>query len=117
MECELPFMRLWVRDFMADPDVQEMNVDELGAYFRLLLVAWEKGAVPADTKRQARLLKVSPRRLERLWEVIGPKWESDGNGGLVNPRQERERQAALEAYRRRAEAGRKGGQSKAKATG
>ena len=117
MTCDLPFMKLWVRDLMADPDVQAMTVDERGAYLWFLCVSWEKGSIPADTRKQARLLGVSPRRLERIWETVGPKWESDGNGGLVNPRQERERQAALEAYRRRAEAGRKGGQSKAKATG
>lgn len=108
-------MRLWVNDLLSDPDVQEMSVEERGAYLWLLCVAWKKGSIPADPKRQARLLGVTPRRLERLWPAVGQKWESDGNGGLVNPRQEREREAALSAYQKRAEAGRKGGQSKAKA--
>lgn len=117
MPNELPYMRLWVDDLMSDPDVYGMSVDEFGAYLRLLCVAWRKGSIPSDEAACAKAIGVTPRRFSRLWETVGQKWESNGNGGLVNPRQERERAEATELHRRRVKAGRKGGQSKAKAEG
>lgn len=108
----LPYMRLWVDDLLSDPDVHEMDAAEFGLYMRALCIAWKKGGVAADPKRRARQLGVTPRRLERLW--MEGKWESDGNGLLFNPRQERERREAQEKHAKRVAAGRKGGQAKGK---
>ena len=111
---DLPYMRLWVSDLLADDLVQELDVEEFGAYMRLLCISWKRGHIPADPKRRAKLLGVSSRREADIWELLGPKWESDGNGGLVNPRQERERLEAQALHRKRVEAGQKGGRAKAR---
>lgn len=113
MADSLPYMRLWVDDLMSDPDVYGMSVDEFGAYLKLLCVAWRKGSIPSDEAAAAKAIGVTPRRFARLWETVGPKWESNGNGGLVNPRQEREREAALKLHRKRVAAGKKRGSSNA----
>jgi hypothetical protein len=63
---------------------------------------------------RARLVSSTPARLKKLWPVLDCKWQSDGNGGLVNPRQERERVDALKAHAKRVAAGRKGGKAKGK---
>ncbi len=94
-ERELPYMRLWVPDLLADDLVQELDLEEFGAYMRLLCIAWRRGHIPADPKRRAKLLGISAARERAIWELLGSKWVANGNGGLVNRRQERERDWAL----------------------
>jgi uncharacterized protein YdaU (DUF1376 family) len=114
MPDELPYMRLWVGDLQADLMNMGLTDEEFGVYMRLLLVAWKDGCIPADLRKLPRLVSATPRRFAALWPSIEHKWESNGNGGLVNPRQERERKAALTAHAKRVAAGRKGGKAKAK---
>lgn len=114
MPDELPYMRLWVSDLLADLGALGLTDEEFGVYMRLLLVAWDKGSIPADPKGRARLVSASPKKLQALWPAIEHKWVSNGNGGLVNPRQERERKEALAAHAKRVAAGRKGGKAKGK---
>ena len=94
MPDELPYMRLWVSDLLGDLGEMGLTDEEFGIYMRLLLVSWKKGGIPADPKDQARLVTASPARLKKLWPAIEHKWESNGNGKLVNRRQERERKEA-----------------------
>lgn len=111
MPDELPYMRLWVADLYGDPAVRAMNEAEFGLYMRALLLAWQEGYIPADEKLRAKSLGVTAARLRKLWPALDRKWESDGNGGLINRRQERERKDALAAHARRVAAGRKGGKA------
>ena len=112
MPGDLPFMKLWIGDLFADPTVRAMDESEFGLYVLALCFAWQEGAIPADEMRRAKALGVSRQRLRKLWPAIEPKWEPDGNGGLINPRQERERIDALQAHERRVKAGRKGGEAR-----
>lgn len=114
MSCELPYMRLWVGDLLADPAVWAMDSEEFGAYMKLICISWRNGSIPADEKRRAKLVGLSTRRFAEVWESMADKWVSDGNGGLVNPRQEREREEATKLHNDRVEAGRKGGKAKSK---
>lgn len=112
MAGDLPFMKLWVGDLFADPIVRAMDEAEFGLYMLALCFAWQEGAIPADEARRAKALGVTKTRLRKLWPALESKWESNGNGGLVNPRQERERTEAAESHLARVEAGRKGGRAK-----
>jgi uncharacterized protein YdaU (DUF1376 family) len=115
MSCELPYMRLWIGDLLADPAVWQMDHEEFGVYMKLLCLSWkERGVVPADEKARAKLLGLTPRRMTLIWTVMADKWVSDGESGLVNPKQEREREAAEALHQARKEAGQKGGKAKAK---
>jgi uncharacterized protein YdaU (DUF1376 family) len=108
-------MRLWVGDLLADPAVWQMDHDEFGVYMKLLCLSWKKrGSVPADHKARAKLLKLTPRQLTVIWQALEDKWVSDGNGGLVNPKQEEERETALALHLARKAAGSKGGKAKGK---
>lgn len=95
MSCAPPYMRLWVDDFLADITELGLTDEELGVYFRLLLVAWKKEGIPADLNSAARHVSSSAAKLRKLWPVIEEKWVSDGNGKLVNPKQEKEREYVL----------------------
>lgn len=114
MSDELPYMRLWVGDLLADPAVWQMDNEEFGVYMKLLCIAWREGAIPAEAKARAKIVGLTPKKLSAVWAVMAGKWESNGNGGLVNPRQEVERRDALKLHRARKAAGKKGGQAKAK---
>lgn len=107
MPDELPYMKLWVNDLLADLGEMGLTDEELGIYTRFLLVAWKKGSIPADHAGRARLVTASAGRLKTLWLAIEHKWESDGNGGLVNPRQERERKAARSKSKKASDAANK----------
>jgi len=108
-------MRLWVGDLLSDPLVWRMDHEEFGVYMKLLCLSWkERGVVPADPKSRAKLLGLTTRKLAALWPSMESKWVSDGNGGLVNPKQEREREAAIALHLARKSAGAKGGKAKGK---
>lgn len=114
MPDELPYMRLWVGDLLADPAVWEMDSEEFGVYMKLLCIAWRKGSIPAAAKARAKIVRLSLPKFEAAWESMADKWISDGNGGLVNPRQERERTEAVDLHQKRKAAGAKGGKAKGK---
>jgi len=90
----LPYMRLWVSDLLADLAELGLTDEEFGIYMRLLCVSWKQGGIPAAHQDRARLVSASPARLSKLWPIIECKWVSNGNGRLINPRQEREREEA-----------------------
>lgn len=95
MPSDLPFMKLWVDDLLADLQEMGLTDEEFGAYMRLLLIAWQRGSIFADVKRNARWLTCSESRLKKLWPAFAHKWHPDGNGGLVNRRMEEVRAEAL----------------------
>jgi uncharacterized protein YdaU (DUF1376 family) len=110
VDIDLPYMRLWISDLLADPAVWSMDHEEFGVYMKLLCLSWkERGVVPADPKERAKLLGLTSRRLAAIWKCMESKWVPDGNTGLVNPKQEREREEARKLHLARKAAGAKGG--------
>ncbi len=107
MPSDLPFMKLWVDDALADALEMGLTDEEFGAYWKLLLIAWQRGSIFADVASNARFLTSSPQRLKKLWPAFAHKWHPDGGGGLVNLKMEEVRTEALgksEAARKAAEA-------------
>jgi len=104
---ELPYMKLWVDDALADALQMGLTDEEFGAYWKLLLIAWQRGSIFADVAANARFLTSSPQRLKKLWPAFAHKWHPDDNGGLVNLKMEEVRTEALgksESARKAAEA-------------
>lgn len=87
----LPYFPFYGEDWLGSSRTKLMSFEERGMYIDCLCHAWALGAIPADEKRRAHLLGTSPATLRRLWPAIAPLWESDGNGGLVNPKLEKVR--------------------------
>jgi uncharacterized protein YdaU (DUF1376 family) len=75
-----------------------MTAEMVGAYWLLLLSAWVNGSIPGELREIAALCRVSPRRMPKVWEIVGRCWQDRGDGRLVNPRMEGVRQEQ-EAYR------------------
>jgi uncharacterized protein YdaU (DUF1376 family) len=56
MKEKSPAFQFYPQDYLADPNVAEMTLEEQGAYIRLICYAWIAGSIPADPERCARLV-------------------------------------------------------------
>jgi uncharacterized protein YdaU (DUF1376 family) len=89
---ELPYVNFYVSDWLGDSIVRRMPLEARALHIDMLCHAWNVGNVPADLEECAAMLGVTKRKLETLWPKLSPCWETDGSGGLVNKRMEKERQ-------------------------
>lgn len=89
-----PAFQLFAGDMLSD--TLTWSAQELGVHVKLMCWSWDNGPVPDDMDRITRI----DRDARKVWKMVGTKWTSDGNGGLVNARLERTRQE-LVAYRER----------------
>ena len=100
----LPFN---VVDWLTSPFVTCLSLAAQGAYMRLLAIQWRDGLIPSDPAKIARLCACSPSEFAPIWEEIEEKFDPV-DGGLANPRLERDRTNTDELRLKRAEASRKG---------
>ena len=104
------FLPLYVRDFIAA--TLGWTAAERGHYLTLLMVQWDRGSLPADLPSLERL---SPG-VGESWGLLEAKFPVAEDGQRRNRRLEEHRTKALDARRRRKEAGAKGGRGNAKAS-
>src|SRR5690348_10056103 len=107
-----PAFQFYPSDFLGDPAVMAMTLEERGAYITLLCVAWMNHGIPADDEKLRKLLRLSARRFEGLWETISLCFRSDGNGRLISPRMEEVRAAQADYREAQATAGRLGAKAR-----
>lgn len=62
-------------------DTHHLTLEEHGAYWKLLLIAWQTSdcALPDDDKRLAMMLGVTPKKWAKLKPVIMSFWRLDGD--------------------------------------
>jgi uncharacterized protein YdaU (DUF1376 family) len=92
------WMPLYVYEFLADRNVQAMALDELGAYFLLIMTQWVNGSIPADLRVLGRLLRnQDAETTERIWMALKPCYRDHPElaGELIQGRVEEERETAL----------------------
>lgn len=68
-----PYFPFYPADWLSDPNVQFLSLEESGAYITLLSYMWRDGkdcALPDDDKYLARLLHVSTRKWAKLREIL-----------------------------------------------
>ena len=89
---EFPYYPWYSKDFAGDSLVMAMtNMQEL-IYRRLLDRSWELGGLPNDPAALSRLSEVRPTTFRKAWTFpLTDCWESNDEGRLVNPRQEKDR--------------------------
>lgn len=92
-----PSFQFYPKDFLADIHVAAMTLAERGAYITLLCLCWREGSLPGEQATLARLCRVTPAVLTRLWPALEPCFKVV-DGRLIQPRLERER-VKQEAYR------------------
>jgi uncharacterized protein YdaU (DUF1376 family) len=87
-----PALLLFGSDFYEDEDVLQMDLEQQGAYLRLLWLAWRNDGLPTDPACLAKMLHVSLKRFTaRIWPAIQACWHEQ-DGRLRQKRQEQERE-------------------------
>lgn len=100
-------MPFYPKDFVSDTG--HLDAAETGALTLLLMFSWQKGKLPDDDKKLARIARMS----DRQWQSAKPVLREFFQDGWVQPRLEKERAKALEKAQARAQCGARGGYAKA----
>ncbi len=85
MGSEHFFFPFFWKDFLASTST--WTDEQVGAYLRLLMWAWDREGLPADEASVQRLGGWKRGAWRRIWSVVGEKWVLR-EGRLVNLRQE-----------------------------
>jgi len=97
-----PSFQFYPRDFYGDPVVVAMSLEEVGAYIRLLCVAWEQfepGVLPDDDEILARFAHSTRREWRRVSEKVKAAFDRESRPGfLIQKRMMAERNAQAERY-------------------
>lgn len=115
MGTDYPFFGLWVRDFLTDPRVDAMTAEELGAFFRLLLMAWQEdpaATLPPDEGLLARWARLDTARWSACRERILSLFAKSRDGRLVQNRLRKEYERVVERSAKRSHAGKTGAKSR-----
>lgn len=90
MENKDPAYLFYSKDWLEG--TAEFMLDEKGAYIDLLAHQHQKGNLPSDPKRLARIVGLSLEDFNRVWIAISPKFISEGDR-LYNERLRKETDA------------------------
>jgi uncharacterized protein YdaU (DUF1376 family) len=101
-----PAFQFYPADFVAGTIT--LSTEEVGAYILLMCHAWDNGEVPLGNIHRARIARLTPSRMMRVWVSLETKFRQTGTG-FIQPRIERERQKQIEYRERQAANGRNGG--------
>jgi len=85
-----PSYPMYAQDF--DMDTADWGIDEIGVYIRLLNYEWINGYIPSNLDRISKIARISPRKLQKIWEIIEKKFSQNGTHTLQNRRMEEERE-------------------------
>ncbi len=113
---DLPYMPLWVSKYEAH--TAHLTLCEDGAYLRLLRLCWRTpgGTIPADDAWVQRQMRVDAETFAAYVKPILTEFFTIRRGRYVNDALKRFFDEATEKNQRRKNAGRKGGEAKARKT-
>lgn len=103
------YMPLYVRDFLTS--TLGWSAEERGHYLTLLMVAWDRGGLPAELEHIERL---SPG-VSAVWPMLQDKFPVGDDGLRRNARLEKHRDRCVELKEKRVEAARRAAAAKAAA--
>lgn len=108
----LPYFPFYPDDYEAD--TAHLNLEEDGAYFRLLRLCWRSPGcrIPADPKWIARKMRVTDAKFRKVIAPIIEEFFVTAAGFVYSERLLKEWQKSDVAHRKRVSAGRKGGKAK-----
>lgn len=65
-----PAFQFYPKDWLSDANVVSMTHEQKGIYLDLLCYCWLEGSLPSSVGDIARLAKVDPNKMEKLWPSI-----------------------------------------------
>ena len=103
------YMPLYVRDFLTS--TLGWSAEERGHYLTLLMVAWDRGSLPAELDSLERL----SQGVTNVWPMLADKFPVGDDGQRRNARLEQHRERCVELKEKRVQAGRRAALAKAAA--
>jgi uncharacterized protein YdaU (DUF1376 family) len=103
------YMPLYVRDFLTS--TFGWSAEERGHYLTLLMLAWDRGSLPAELEH---LERFSPG-ITSVWHMLADKFPIGEDGQRRNARLEQHRERCVELKEKRVEAARRAASAKAAA--
>lgn len=101
-----PAYLMYAQDF--DMDTASWSNEEVGVYQRLLNYSWVNRGLPSDTVELSRIVREKRSKFEKIFSKnISKKWSENGNGKLINKKQEEVRQNQLQFIESQREKGKK----------
>ncbi len=105
----LPYMPFFTDEFLLEEPTVLMSNEHTGFFCRLLAHSWRKGSIPSDVAMIAQMVGQPLPVVRRLWDTgVGACWMRNGEGRLVNARQEEIRADLAIARQRQIDGGRSG---------
>lgn len=111
---DTPYFPFYPGDWLSDPNVQQLTLEESGAYITLLAYIWRNGhdcRIPDDNQFIARVLHISGRKWSSLRKVLVdgpmPVFHCTDDGKLLNKRLDAEYQKAVGKIQKRTDAANK----------
>lgn len=104
-----PAFQFYPNDFLSDPNVIVMSLQERGAYITLICLCWAN-PLPSNINRLARLCGVPVATFRKLWPALEVCFRPHPTEPdlLIHPRLERERAKQLAFRSEKSEAGKRG---------
>lgn len=115
-----PAFQFYVKEYETDERVKMMDVAHEGCYLRLMCAQWMEGSIPADIPAIARLCRVTPGRMKKLWPALASCFQPHTPGRLINAKLATQRQEYDEWVKKSSAGGKRSGEvrrKKAKAKG
>ncbi len=102
-----PSIDFYYDDFYAG--IADMHPLATGLYIKSICFQLAHDSLPDDVGKLRRITGATEAEFDQHWPDVRAKFESDGNGGLVNERAQREMEKKVRIREVRAENGKKGG--------
>lgn len=113
MSAKAPAFQFYPADWVIS--TRTIPAEARGLYIDLLSFAWNEEGLPADLAGLDVYVGLPKAKFKKHWDAhLAHRWESNGNGRLVNPRQEKEREKQRKWREKSAKGGRASGKAKAK---
>lgn len=77
-----PWMPFYVADYLADTG--HLSTVEHGAYLLLIMHYWQSGGLPADDRKLARIVRLSPSEWADIRDTIADFFDADWRHGRID---------------------------------
>lgn len=85
-----PAFQFYPKDFLMDDKVAVMNLEQIGAYMKLLCYCWNNNGLPGD-EEELKEMCGNPQNWDKVWKKVG-KCFYRNSGKLYNKRLDKEKE-------------------------
>ena len=111
MTKSTPSFQFYPADFLADGDLEVLDLDALGAFWRLVCFEWREVGLPNDQRKLRKLAGADAGEWPRIWEQIEHLF-NERDGRLFQSGSDKKRKKQADFRAKKAAAGRASGKAR-----